>query len=197
MNVGLFGGTFDPPHVGHLIAAQDACNALSLDRFLFIPAASPPHKLERNLTSPEIRSEMLRAALAGNDTFEICDIELRRSGPSYTVDTLRQLRAELPDATFFLLLGVDQIREFSTWREPDAIRRLAHVVMLTRAGGEGGPGDFVHDVVPVTRIDISSTLVRRRVAAGQSIRYLVPDAVAAIIERQGLYLQAAVVSDQH
>lgn len=197
MNVGLFGGTFDPPHMGHLIAAQDACIALSLDRFLFIPASTPPHKLERNVTSPEIRREMLRAALAGNDTFEICDIELRRSGPSYTVDTLRQLRAELPEATFFLLLGIDQVREFSTWREPDAILRLAHVVMLTRAGGESSQGDFVHDVVAVTRIDISSTLVRRRVAAGQPIRYLVPDAVAAIIEREGLYVQAAVVPDQH
>jgi nicotinate-nucleotide adenylyltransferase len=196
VNIGLFGGTFDPPHVGHLIAAQDACAALSLDRFLFVPAAAPPHKLDRSVTPPELREEMLRAAVQGNEKFEICDIELRRSGPSYTVDTLRQLRTEWPGATFFLLLGVDQVREFATWREPETILRLARIVMLTREGAERAPSDVVHDTVAVTRIDISSTLIRTRIAAHQPIRYLVPDAVAAIIAREGLYACPASVPDQ-
>jgi len=197
VNIGVFGGTFDPPHVGHLIAAQDACAALSLDRFLFVPAAAPPHKLDRPVSPPEVREEMLRAALEGNDQFEICDIELRRSGPSYTVDTLRQLRSDWPAATFFLLLGVDQIREFATWREPDAIRRLATIVMLTRAGEHEPVAGLVQETVAVTRVDISSTLIRTRIASHQPIRYLVPDAVAAIIARAGLYARpAAAAQDQ-
>ncbi|HEX6559007.1 MAG TPA: nicotinate-nicotinamide nucleotide adenylyltransferase, partial [Longimicrobiales bacterium] len=118
------------------------------------------------------------------------------SGPSYTVDTLRELHGMWPQATFFLLLGVDQIREFSTWHQPDEIRRMAHVVMLTREGGDGAPGDLVRETVAVTRIDVSSTLIRARAAAGQPIRYLVPDGVAEIIARQGLYRPLAATPDQ-
>lgn len=189
MKIGLFGGTFDPPHIGHLIAAQDACTALSLDRFLFIPAAVPPHKRDAGVSSQEIRLAMLKAAVAGNPAFEISETELRRTGPSYTVETLRQLATKFPDDELFLLIGVDQVRDFGTWREPDEIMKLARVVMVTR-GGEDEPGAqsrYVTHTVNVTRIDVSSTMIRARVAAGESIRYLVPDAVAEIIAREGLY----------
>ena len=196
MNIGLFGGTFDPPHIGHLVAAQDACTALALDRLLFIPAAEPPHKRDTRLASAALRLEMLRAATATNPTFEISTIELERSGPSYTVDTLRQLWQQFPHDTLFLLIGVDQVREFATWREPEEILRLAQVVMLTRAGSEAAPADVVHRTVAVTRVDVSSSLVRARLAAREPIRYLVPDAVAQIIRRERLYSGPQLVPDQ-
>jgi nicotinate-nucleotide adenylyltransferase len=188
-NIGIFGGTFDPPHVGHLIAAQDACEALSLGRFIFVPAAEPPHKRGRGVSPSSVRLAMLEAAVADNPTFEISTLELERSGPSYTVDTLRALATEFPGATLHLLIGVDQVREFSTWYEWEEVLKLAQIVMLTRAGGEeAGPrAPFVRQIVKVTRIDVSSTLVRARVAAGLSIRYLVPQAVEEIIVRAGLY----------
>lgn len=192
MKLGIFGGTFDPPHTGHLIAAQDACASLSLDRLLFIPAADPPHKRTARISSMATRLEMLRAATAGNPLFEISTIEIDRSGPSYTADTLRELKKQFSDASFWLLLGVDQIREFSTWHQPDEVLKLAAVAMLTRGGEQpGAEAGFVRQTVPVTRVDISSTLIRARVASGQPIRYLVPSAVAEIIRREGLYLQVA------
>ena len=140
---------------------------------------------------------MLRAAVADNASFEICTIEIERGGPSYTVDKLRDLKnGRFRDDALYLLVGVDQIREFNTWHAPQEILRLANVVMLTRAGTEATEADFVHDVVAVTRIDISSTLLRQRVAQGASIRYMVPPAVEAIVEREQLYRAHAVVSDR-
>ena len=189
MRIGILGGTFDPPHVGHLIAAQDACSTLALDRLIFVPAAEPPHKQGRTITDARLRLEMLRAAVCDNPQFEVSTIELDRPGPSYTVTTLRELRDRHPGDSLHLLIGFDQVREFDTWRKPAEILEISSVVMLTRAGADqpDRPADFVRRIVPVTRIDISSTLIRSRVAAGESIRYLVPDAVSEIIEREGLY----------
>lgn len=193
MRIGIFGGTFDPPHVGHLIAAQDAYSALGLDRLLFVPAAVPPHKQGVVSTPAEARLEMLRAAVAGDPRFEVDDVELRRPGPSYTVDTLRELRRRDPSAALTLLMGVDQFRDLHTWREPLEIARLAEVVVLTRAGvaDVGTPLDIPYRLVPVTRVDLSATEIRRRVAAGEPIRYLVPAAVESIIVREGFYRGAA------
>jgi nicotinate-nucleotide adenylyltransferase len=191
VKLGLFGGTFDPPHVGHLIVAQDVLSALRLDRVVFVPAAQPPHKRRSDLTPADIRLAMLRAALAGDDRFEIDDLELHRAGPSYTVDTLRLYRGRLPDATLHLLVGADQFAEFETWHLADVIRSLAVLCVLARGGpgAVGGEGEgVVH--VPVTRIDLSSTAIRRRVGAGESIRYLVPVAVERIIRGRGLYAGA-------
>lgn len=189
MKIGLFGGTFDPPHMGHLIAAQDVCTALSIDRFIFIPAALPPHKRDRGITPAAVRLEMLRAATAKNETFEIETIEMDRDGPSYTVDTLRELSARSPADELNLVIGVDQVREFDSWRDPHEILKLAKLIMMTRDGHDAADkaAPHVSRIVHVTRVDISSTLIRGRVAAGESIRYLVPDQVAAIIERDGLY----------
>lgn len=188
MRSGLFGGTFDPPHIGHLIAAQDAIDALKLDRVLFMPARVPPHKQQLHVTDAAIRVRMLAAAIAADHRYEMSDVELNRTGPSYTVDTLRALHAERADDEWFLLLGVDQVRELSTWHEPAEVLRLARLVMLTRGGIEEQPaGDIVHDTVAVTRVDVSSTLIRARVAAGRSIRYLVPEGVEEIIGTEGLY----------
>lgn len=188
MNIGIFGGTFDPPHLGHLIAAQDACAALRLDRLVFVPAAQPPHKPRSAVSPADIRAEMLRAAVAGDARFEVSRVELDRAGPSYTVDTIGALARLNPQAMLYLLIGVDQVRDFGSWKHPEQIARSVEVVMLARSGVERADGaSFVSRTVPVTRVDISSTMIRSRVAAGEPIRYLVPDAVGQIIEREGLY----------
>lgn len=189
MRIGLFGGTFDPPHLGHLVVAQDAWWQLSLDRVLFIPAAVPPHKRGRSRSPAAMRLELLRAATDGDPRFEVCDVELRREGPSYTVDTLRELGDRFPGAELFLLLGADQFRELATWREPLEVARLARLVSLSRAGVEAPQSGLgpAYRALEVTRVDVSSTEIRRRVAAGEPIRYLVPAAVEALIRRNGLY----------
>lgn len=189
MKLGVFGGTFDPPHVGHLIVAQDAFTALGLDRLLFVPAAAPPHKHGRVSAPPTQRLAMLRAALGTDPRFAIEELELHRPGPSYTVDTLRTLRADHPDAELFFLLGADQLRELHTWRDPAEIARLARVVMLSRSGMDDGAAavDVPCTRLAVTRVDVSATDIRRRVAAGQPIRYLVPAEVERLIAREGLY----------
>lgn len=197
MRVGILGGTFDPPHVGHLAVAQDAWSRIPLDRVLFVPAAVPPHKVGAVSTPAELRLEMVRAAIAGNDRFEASDIELGRSGPSYTVDTLRELTKRQPAAELFLLLGADQFRELATWRDPAAISRLATLVLIPRGEGDSTaaltaardalPEDARVTALEATRIDVSSTAIRRRRAGGEPIRYLVPDDVLRVIEREGLY----------
>jgi nicotinate-nucleotide adenylyltransferase len=201
VKLGLFGGTFDPPHYGHLIVAQDAALALGLDRILFVPAAVPPHKMEAAVTPAVSRLRMLELATADDPRFGIETVELDREGPSFTVDTLRSLRKAHPADELVLLVGADQFAEFSTWREPDEIRRLAGLAVLSRAGSvpagraagttEPAPGVVELDggavAVAVTRIDISSTMVRGRVAAGLPVRYLVPVAVEQYIAEHRLY----------
>ena len=188
MRIGVFGGTFDPPHLGHLVVASDACEALGLGRVLWIPSAVPPHKLGTVKASAEARLEMVRAAVEGDPRFEADDVELRREGPSYTVDTLRELAARHPGDELVLLIGADNLREIPGWREPGEILRLARVAVLSR-DGTGVPPDapIPATSVAVTRVDVSATEVRRRAAAGETIRYLVPDAVRALVERRGLY----------
>jgi nicotinate-nucleotide adenylyltransferase len=186
VRLGVYGGAFDPPHLGHLVAASDACDALELDRLLWIPSAVHPLKPVR--TAAEVRLEMVRAAIAGDPRFAADDLELRRTGPSYTVDTLRELRRREPRAALFFLTGADNLRDLPRWREPDEIARLATLAVVSRAG-ESLPADAAYPAtaVAVTRVDVSSTEIRRRVAAGLSIRYLVPEAVRAVIERERLY----------
>ena len=190
MRLGLFGGTFDPPHAGHLIAAQDARTILQLDTVIFIPAAIPPHKRNEGITAAGTRLAMLRAAATEDPAFQVDDLELHRTGPSWTVDTVRAYRERLPDAEILLLMGSDQYAEFQSWREPDMIRELATIAVLTREGGTQEPTDGVV-TARVTRIDISSTDIRRRVRAGEPIRYLVPTAVEALIRLNRLYTEPA------
>jgi nicotinate-nucleotide adenylyltransferase len=189
VRLGILGGTFDPPHLGHLAVAQDAWSRIGLDRVLFVPAAQPPHKPKSVDAPPALRLAMVRAAILGDDRFEATDLELMRQGPSYTADTLRDLAGRLPDAELFLLLGADQFREFATWREPAVIAALATLVVVRRAGIDAETGTLDATVLELdaVRIDVSSTEIRRRVAAGEPIRYLVPEGVRRIIEREGLY----------
>ena len=198
MKIGIFGGTFDPPHIGHLIAAQDACVQLALDRVLFVPAGQPPHKLDQKVSPPELRLEMLMAALADDERFQVSQVELRRAGPSYMVDTLRELRRDFSGDDLFLLLGADQVRELHTWREPEEVARLAHIVLISRTGVVAVPQlqVLVGQSIEVTRIDVSATQIRNRIAAGQSIRYLVPAAVEQIIHRRGLYQPSVLARNE-
>lgn len=194
MRLGIFGGTFDPPHVGHLIAAQDIYEALELDRLLFMPASFPPHKRGVQLTPGEIRLRMLRASVAGDNRFEVSDLELRRPGPSYTVDTLREMRRHQPDGQLYFIMGADQLVGFSSWRRPQEVAELAQLVVIGRGGLEPWDVKPAIDVdyraVAVTRVDISAREIRRRVQEGRSIRYMVTEPVLRIIEEEKLYVGA-------
>jgi nicotinate-nucleotide adenylyltransferase len=188
VRLGVYGGSFDPPHLGHLVAASDACEALRLDRLLWIPSAVHPIKRDRVRTAPGLRLRMVQAAIRGDDRFRADDLELRRAGPSYTVDTLRELRGRHAEAELFLLAGADLLRELPRWREPDEVMRLATLAVVSREGDALPPESPLPALaVRVTRVDVSSTEVRRRAAAGQTLKYLVPEPVCALIERHGLY----------
>ncbi len=188
MRLGLFGGSFNPPHVAHLAVAE-AC-AAGLDRVLWMPAPDPPHKPPLRVSGTD-RLAMVRLAIAENERFEASDLEFRRPGPHYTVDTLRALRAEHPGADLALVVGGDSLAAFTTWREPEAILEMARLVAYRRPGSEfdGVPDGVLARTTAVDGpgLDLSATELRARVAAGLSARYLVPDAVLDYIEAHGLY----------
>jgi nicotinate-nucleotide adenylyltransferase len=189
--LGVFGGTFDPIHLGHLIVAELTRGLLGLDRVVFVPARRAPHKSGAG-ASPEHRLRMTGIAVEDNPHFEVSDVEIRREGPSYTVDTLRSLRGRNPAGTeHYLLLGADSARDLETWREHDELLRDSNVVILGRPGVEDRelPGSVASraTVLPTPLIGISSTEIRRRVRSGETIRYLVTEPVERYIRSQGLY----------
>lgn len=183
MRIGIFGGTFDPIHHGHLILARTAADELALDRVIFIPAHASPHKSAAKTASAADRLAMIRLAIAAEPGFEADDIEIRRPPPSYAVDTLRAWKVKAPNDEFYLLIGTDNAAAFETWHQPEEIRRLARITVLERASSATPSG------WPVIRrvVDISATDIRSRVANGRSIRYLTPDAVCDYIAAQSLY----------
>ena len=183
MKLGLYGGTFDPIHHGHLILAREALERLALDRVVFIPAAQSPFKLASAPAPAELRLEMVRAAVAGEARFEVDDCEVRRAGTSFTIDTVEAVRSRHPGAELFWFIGHDHIRELAKWRRSEELQRLVGFVVFGR-GSHGEPHGFP---TIERRIDISATEIRARVAHGGSIRYLVPDAVREIIARHSLY----------
>lgn len=187
MRLGVFGGSFDPPHVGHLLVVSDAVEALGLDRVVWVPTAAQPLKSEPT-AAPARRLAMVEAAVAGDPRFAVSSIEIDRGGLSYTVDTLAAFAGEYSVAERFLLIGMDSVATFRRWREPDRIMELARVAILQRATGTvAAPVPSGMHVVTTRRVDVSSTEVRERVRAGKPIRGFVPDAVARIIEQAGLY----------
>ncbi len=192
LRLGVFGGTFDPLHLGHLAVAQDVLEELELDRVVLVPAGSPPHKESGVETPATLRLRMVREAVAEDPRFEVLPLEVEREGPSWTVDTLGVLREQRPDAELFLLMGVDQWRSILSWKAPRRIAELARIVVMGRAGEapaglEGVAGSLPHIAVPVTRLDISSTDLRRRVRDGRSVRFLVPESVRRLIAEERLY----------
>ncbi len=194
MKVGILGGTFDPVHIGHLVLAEAAREALSLDLVLFIPAGDPWRKADRAVTAAEHRLEMLRLAIEDNAAFGISDIELRREGPTYTADTLEALAAERLDDEFYFIVGADALADLPNWHDPARIVRHATLAVAPRDVQEVNATalnvpDVTSRIVTFTmpRIDVASTDIRAFAAAARSIRYLVPPAVERYIASHRLY----------
>jgi nicotinate-nucleotide adenylyltransferase len=189
VRVGIFGGSFDPPHLGHLLPLIDAAETLALDAVRFVPAAVQPFKVGRAVVSPEHRLAMTRRLVHGIPGFEVHSAEIDRAGLSFTVDTLAAMAEAAPGDERVLILGADAYALFDQWREPERIRALARIAVLVR--GDGGPsGVQMRDGVELMRsrrVDISSTELRARVANGRTIRGFVPDAVADYIAEHRLY----------
>jgi nicotinate-nucleotide adenylyltransferase len=195
LKIGIYGGTFNPVHLGHLILAQFALAELPLDKVIFIPAANPPHKKSARIADPELRWQMLNLAVADNPAFEVSRIEFDRSGISYTADTLEQLRQSLrvTSKELYLLIGADSLLDLHKWHTPQRIFELSQVAVFPRPAVnlEGVRPDFLAKIIRIKTplIEISSTLVRQNIKTGRSIRYLVPPAVQNFIEQNQLYLQ--------
>jgi nicotinate-nucleotide adenylyltransferase len=191
MRIGVFGGTFDPPHVGHLLLTADARESLTLDRLIFIPVWAQPLKVGTPpVASPQDRLEMVRLAVADDANYAVDDAEINRKGLSYTVDTLEHLAERYKGAKLFLLLGQDALAGFPKWRNPERIRELATLAAMGRSDAPVLPGGVaIKDVVPVStrRVDVSSTEIRERRREGKSIKGFVPESVERFIEARGLY----------
>ena len=192
MKVGIFGGTFDPIHFGHLLLAEQAREAASLHEIWFIPAGEPPHKQGKPVTPAMERKKMVELAIEGHPQFKVNPIELMRSGPSYTVDTIMELKKQNPHVEFFLLVGADMVKNLPKWYKIKEIIQNVHVIGLGRPGVD-------HDALPeyieerlmwipdAVETNISSNIIRKRLMLNRSVRYLVPDSVYKYIKEQGLY----------
>jgi nicotinate-nucleotide adenylyltransferase len=199
MRLGIVGGTFDPIHYGHLFIAEEARVRFSLDSVLFVPNGQPPHKKEYETTRPAHRFAMVRVAIHTNPAFSCSSVEVQRPGPSYTVDTLREIRRQMPEAEIFYITGIDATAEILSWNEHAEVIRLATFIAALRPGFEPVsllerlPASYLQRILVLgtTAIGISSSDIRARVREQQPIRYLTPDGVCEYIHRQGLYRQAA------
>jgi nicotinate-nucleotide adenylyltransferase len=187
--IGVLGGTFDPPHIGHLILAQSAYEELRLDKVVFVPAAIQPHKMNKISSPAEIRYRMLQLAIAEDSRFQISDIEISRPGISYTIDTLTKLRQIYVDARLYLLIGADNIADIATWKDPEKIFTLCEVAAALRPEfvPSGPYADHVL-VFDMPAVQVSSTLIRKKVQEGLSIKYLVPPGVEEYVRQNRLYI---------
>jgi nicotinate-nucleotide adenylyltransferase len=189
--IGILGGTFDPIHLGHLVMAEQVREKLRLNQVIFIPSANPPHKTERKLSPAGDRFQMTRLGVDGNSKFLVSDLELKRRGLSYTIDTLKQLKKLYPGQEIYFLTGSDVLDEIQTWREPEQIYVQAKVVIAIRPGFDRFDPEnrFAKKsiIVPIIGIDVSSSQIRAKVRKGESIRYLVPIKVEEYINRKKLY----------
>lgn len=195
MRLGIFGGSFDPIHLGHLILAEQCREQAQLDRVWFLPAARPPHKLTQPLTPFHHRLEMVELAIAGYPPFAVSTLERDRPGPSFTADTLRQLREEHREDELFLILGSDSVEDLPKWYQPETIAALATLLIVGRPGTTAAvpPSGFRWQSITSPLIEIASSDLRLRVARGQSIRYQVPRAVEAYVEQHLLYRSSTAV----
>lgn len=204
MRVGVLGGTFDPIHIGHLVAAEEARVCLDLEKVAFVPANLPPHKLHLSVTATEHRLRMVQLAISDNPCFVLSRVDVDRFGPSFTVDTIELLRDEYgPNGELYFIMGADSLADLLTWHRPERLIRLCRIVALTRPGYRADldelnrllPGAIARvQLLEMPLLEISSTDLQRRVQMGLSIKYLVPPAVEAYIRQHGLY-QDRVPSD--
>jgi nicotinate-nucleotide adenylyltransferase len=193
--IGIFGGSFNPPHVAHLIGAEIAREELKLDTVIFMPASVPPHKQKMRLPDPKLRLKMVEAAISDNPSFEASDIELRREGLSYTVDTLHELKKQHPDAQLVLIIGMDNLEIFHSWRASEEILSLAELGVMVRPGyakEKVKPELLQHArFVEIPLLEISGTEIRKRIESDRSVKFMVTDPVLAIIEAEHLYQDEA------
>jgi nicotinate-nucleotide adenylyltransferase len=203
LRVGILGGAFNPPHIGHLVCAQESLIQLELESVLFVPVGEAPHRELENDPGPETRLEMVELAIEDDDRFAGSRMEIDRDGPSYTSDTLRELHAAQPDDEHVLILGGDQAAALPEWHEPEQVLELAEVAVVERSnwsrnavgiriGRLKGAERIRYLDMPV--IQVSSSSIRRRIAAGLPIRYLVPDRVASFIDSKDLYATASAAA---
>lgn len=191
VRVGVMGGTFDPIHHGHLVAASEVAHRFALDEVVFVPTGRPWQKANRSVTDAESRYLLVVVATADDPRFTVSRVDIDRSGPTYTVDTLRDLAAARPDAQFFFITGADALGSILTWRDPHEVLALAHLVAVTRPGHDISAGHLppgAATIVEIPALAISSTDCRQRVAAGRPITYLVPSGVDRVIAKLGLYV---------
>ncbi|SFE28341.1 nicotinate-nucleotide adenylyltransferase [Alteribacillus iranensis] len=185
--IGLMGGTFDPPHVAHLLIAQETLSSLGLDEIWFIPANIPPHKTRNHLTTSEDRLQMTQRAVNSNTKFHVCDIEFDRSGPSYTIDTVKELKRRHP-ADYYFIIGGDMAEQLHTWKDISTLNTLVTFVVAERPGYYAGKCEIEGiEHIKVPQLDISSTLIRERCRKGENIRYFVPEDVRDWIRERELY----------
>lgn len=199
--LGVIGGSFDPIHTGHLLLAEIAREKLGLDRVLFIPAAVSPLKLDAEpRATAKQRAEMLRLAINGNEFFDVDEREIKRGGASYTVDTLQELAAENAASDLYFLMGADSLASFDRWKSPEEICKLARVIVLARGGNAKPdvqelakflpePESAAQQIIAMPQVEISSSDLRQRIGAKQSVRYQIPPAVAAYINAEALYVE--------
>lgn len=187
MRIGIFGGTFNPIHFGHLVLAEQAYEKLNLDKVIFVPCYYPPHKKSLRLVAPGQRYSMVKLAIQGNPRFEISDIEIKRKGCSYSVDTLRQLKNIYKKAELFFISGSDVSNQISKWKSINEIFGLAKFVLAKRPGYRLKKYNRNISIISITELDISSSMVRRKIKTGQSIRYLMPMRVYKYIKEKRLY----------
>jgi nicotinate-nucleotide adenylyltransferase len=185
--IGIFGGSFDPPHLGHLIIAEMAREVMRLDRVIFVPARRAPHKRHRRFTSARHRLRMTSLAISGHAAFVVSDIEVRRAGISYTVHTLHTLHKAFPHAALYLIIGEDNYRSFATWRYPEEILSLAELIVYPRTGKRVRKFRATDHILRAPLVSLSSSEIRRRISSGLTVRYLVPDSVRRYIEQNHLY----------
>jgi nicotinate-nucleotide adenylyltransferase len=197
VRIGILGGTFNPPHLGHLVCAQEAYLQLELDRVMLMPACIPPHKPVEDEPGPVHRLALCRLAFAGDEErFEVSDVEIRRTGTSYTVDTLQELHSRAPDSKLHLIVGADIAAGLPKWREPERVLSLAGLAVAERPGTERAAVEQALSQLPgaerarffdMPEIGLSSTMLRNRVRTGKPIRYLTPEPVVSYIDRHNLY----------
>lgn len=199
LRLGLMGGTFDPIHVGHLVAAEEALRQFALDEIVFLPTGTAPHKLHP-ITPAELRYSLTVVATSGNPHFWVSRLEVERPGPAYTVESLTRIQELLPGSVLYLITGADAILDLLSWKDPDRLLALASIIAATRPGYdldrlagilEALPSNALVEVMEMPGLAVSSSSIRERVRQGRSIRYLVPDGVRELVEKWGLYREAA------
>lgn len=188
--IGILGGTFDPPHIGHLLIGQEVLEHFLLDEIWFMPVNIPPHKKQKSATTSKERKDMVELAILDNNHFLLSTLELDRDGPSYTIDTLRQLKQDYPTNHFYFIIGGDMLEQLPNWYQINELLQLVTFIGLRRPGFQFS--NPVHEqiiLMDVPQVDISSSLIRKRIAAGKSVRYLIPESVRIYIMERGLYEQ--------